>query len=177
MIQAAESEHGRTDQVQNTNNKEGVEVGHLSARTNAIAKGGHVWEQDQALLIHRLIKGEVTHLEQHHRASPEHHQAGVRHVGAEQTAGQVDQTSVARPPGITGGVEVFAASGAKTGIRERYHGAEPLQGRRSFRAAGQPVPSRHADLHSEGCSWCRRSRIRDLLQRGSPATRSRRRAG
>ena len=62
-------------------------------------------------------------------------------------------------------------------IRGRCRGAEPLQGRRSFRAAGQPVPSRHADLHSEGCSWCRRSRIRDLLQRGFPVTRSHRRAG
>ncbi len=81
VIQAAESEHGRTDQVQNTNNKEGVEVGHLSARTNAIAKRGYVWEQDQALLIHRLIEGEVTHFEQHHGASPEHHQTSVGHVG------------------------------------------------------------------------------------------------
>jgi len=62
-------------------------------------------------------------------------------------------------------------------IRGRCPGAEPLQGRRSFRAAGQPVPSRHADLHSEECSSCRRFQIRGPQRRGSPATRSRRRAG
>ena len=62
-------------------------------------------------------------------------------------------------------------------IKERCRGAEPLQGRRSFREAGRLGPSRRADLHSAECSWYRRSRILDPQRRESPATRSRRHAG
>ena len=177
VIQAAEAEHGGTDQVQHTDHEEGVEVNDLTTGTHAIAKGGDVGEQDQTLFVHGLIEGEVAHLEQHHRASPEHHQAGVGDVGAQQATREVDQAGIARPPGITGGVEVFAPDRNQTGIKGRFHGAEPLQGRRSFREAGQRGPSRRADLRSRGCSWCRRSRTRGPQRRGSPATRSRRRAG
>ena len=78
-----EAEHGGTDQVQYTDNEEGVEVGDLATRTDAIAEGGDVGKQDQALFVHGLVKGEVTHLKQHHGSGPEDHQAGVGHVGAE----------------------------------------------------------------------------------------------
>ena len=108
VIKAAQTKHGRADQVQHTHHEEWVEVCDLTARTHAVAEGGYVGEQDQTLLVHGLVEGEVAHLEQHHGAGPEDHQASVGHVGAEQAAGEVDQAGVTGPPGIPCGVEVFA---------------------------------------------------------------------
>ena len=72
--------------MKNTDHEEGKEISDLTAGSHAIAKGGDVGHADEALLIHGLVEGEVTHLEQHHRAGPEHHQTSVGHVGAKQTA-------------------------------------------------------------------------------------------
>jgi hypothetical protein len=49
--------------VEHADNKEGVKVCDLTSRTDAVAEGGHVGEQDQTLFIHGLVKGEMTHLE------------------------------------------------------------------------------------------------------------------
>ena len=108
VIETAQAENGRADQVQHPNHKEGVEAGDFTTGTDAVAEGGHVRKQDQTLFVHRLVKGEVAHLKQHHGAGPEDHQASVGHVGAKQAAGEVDQAGVARPPGVAGGVEVLA---------------------------------------------------------------------
>ena len=72
--------------MQNTNHKEWEEISDFSAGSYAVTEGCDVGHADEALLIHGLIEGEVTHLEQHHCASPEHHQTGMGHVGAKQTA-------------------------------------------------------------------------------------------
>ena len=114
--------------MQHTDHEEGVEVNDLTTRADPVAQGCHVGEQDQTLLVHGLVEGEVAHLEQHHRAGPEHHQASVGHVGTEQTTREVDQAGIARPPGVTGGVEVLAPD-HHGGIKGRFHGAVPLQGR------------------------------------------------
>ena len=114
--------------MQYPNNKEGIQICYLTTRTHAITEGCHVGEQDQPLLIHRLIEAEVTHFEKHHCACPKHHQTGVGYVGAKEATRQIDQSSVTRPPGIAGGFLVFTADDQRR-IKGRFHGAEPLLGR------------------------------------------------
>ena len=63
MIKAAEAEHRGTDQVQNTDHEEGIEIGDLTTGAHSVAKGGDVGHADEALLVHGLIEGEVAHLE------------------------------------------------------------------------------------------------------------------
>ena len=144
MVEAADAQDGRGHQMQYTHHKERVETGHLAAGPNPVAQKGHVGEAEEALLVHGLVGGIMTHLEEHHGSGPEDHQARVGNMGAQKAAGKIDEAGVSSPPSVAGGVLVQAAAEGR--IRERYHVGGPLQGIGSVREAGRHWPSRRGCL-------------------------------
>ena len=86
VIKTAQAKNGRTDQMQHPDHKEGVKAGDFTAWADPVAQRGNVGKQNQTLLIHGLVEGEMTHLEEHHGSSPKNHQTRMGDMGAKQTA-------------------------------------------------------------------------------------------
>ena len=86
VIKTAQAKNSRTDQMQHPDHKEGVKAGDFTAWSDPVAQRGNVGKENQTLLIHRLVEGEMTHLEEHHGSSPEHHQTRMGDMGPKQTA-------------------------------------------------------------------------------------------
>jgi hypothetical protein len=83
VIDTAQAQNCRRDQVQHPYHKVGKDIQDFTARTNTPALASQMRQQDQSLLIHRFFGDKVSDLKQGHCSCPEDNQALVGNVSAE----------------------------------------------------------------------------------------------
>jgi len=75
---------------------------HVTTGDYAVAQGGKVGQEDEALLEEGLAWAEVGGLEEAHRTSPEEDETSMDSMSTEELAGEVCEACVTGPPRVLG---------------------------------------------------------------------------
>jgi len=98
VVEPAEAQDAAAHDVQAADVEERQHRVHVAGWTHGYAERCQVRQQDDALLIQRLLENKMRDFKQGHRTCPKGDEAGVRNVRPNEGARRVDEPSVPGPP-------------------------------------------------------------------------------